>query len=158
MATWLCGYVAKWLSRYVAKWFPPQHTDCHPCTGNHRKIIGNKIGKMSADFMAKIGLKAPGNYSGPFLTYKFSICLWENPKLVLSIISGFWDVSPSPKTNYFIFGDTRIPNKVNKSSHFNNIMFANFRTLELRNFEICRKDGQRVIPTTCLINIGKAWL
>ena len=54
-------------------------------------------------FVEKIGLRAPGNYSGPFLSYNFSICLCENPKILISMSSGFGDMSPAPQTNYFYF-------------------------------------------------------
>ena len=51
-------------------------------------------------FMEIISLKAPGNYFASIWINNFSICLWENPKTLMSMISGFPDVSPSPKTNY----------------------------------------------------------
>ena len=52
-------------------------------------------------FIEIINLKAPWNYSASFGTNNNLICLWENPKTLISMISGFWDVSPAPKTNYF---------------------------------------------------------
>ena len=48
--------------------------------------------------LEKIGLKALGNYSASYWSYNFSICLWERPKLPMSMISGFFDVSLSPNT------------------------------------------------------------
>ena len=33
--------------------------------------------------------------------YDNLICLWEMPKLLISMISGFSELFPSPKTNYF---------------------------------------------------------
>ena len=76
---------------------------------HHRKIMRNHdkmIGIVSAIcwvilivVMEVIGLTAPGDYSGPFWSCNFPIRLWEKPKLLISIISGFGDVSPSPKTN-----------------------------------------------------------
>ena len=66
-----------------------------------RKIleIGNCWPILYGMFMEKICLKAPGSYSGPFGTYNSSICLWENLKTLISMISGLLDVSLSPKTN-----------------------------------------------------------
>ena len=74
----------------------------------HRKIIRNIfekcrpcLGNLYGDFMEKICLKAPGNYSAPIWSYKCSICLWEKPETLMSMISGFSNVSPGAKTNYF---------------------------------------------------------
>ena len=50
-------------------------------------------------FTEKIGLKAPGNYSASFWSYNFSLCSWERPKNLISMIPGFVDASMSPKTN-----------------------------------------------------------
>ena len=64
--------------------------------------------------MDKIRLKAPGNYSASVWYNNCSICLWENAKTLISMISGFWDVSLGNKTNYFlfVFGDTRTPKQI----------------------------------------------
>ena len=35
-------------------------------------------------------------------------------KPIISMISGLLDASPAPKTNYFIFGDTRTPKQIKK--------------------------------------------
>ena len=51
-------------------------------------------------FMEIIGLKAPGNYSGPFWSSNFSILILENLRDLISMISGFLNASPAPKTNY----------------------------------------------------------
>ena len=59
------------------------------------------MGSYYGKFMGNIWPKAPGNYSGPFWTYNFAICLWEKQKLLMSMISVFLDVSLSPKTDYF---------------------------------------------------------
>ena len=80
--------------------------------GKHNLCIGN----FNCNFIEMIGLKAPGNYPGPFWSNRFSICLWENLKNLSSMISGFLNVSLSPKTNYFIFGDTRRRNKIKKAT------------------------------------------
>ena len=67
-----------------------------------------------------ICLKAPGNHPASIRFSIFSICLWEVPKLLISMISRFLNVSLSPKTNYFIFGDTGAPKKKFRNSleHF----------------------------------------
>ena len=80
-------------------------------------------------FVEKICLKAPYYYFAPIWTYNFSICLWENLKLLSSMISEFGDVSLSPKTIYFIFGDTRTPkNKQEQSPNMRNILFLQIST------------------------------
>ena len=56
---------------------------------------------LCSQFMAKICLKAPSYYSASFWIHNFSICLWERPKPLMFMISGFSDVSPSPKPNCF---------------------------------------------------------
>ena len=60
-------------------------------------LLGNCYGK----FLETIGLKTPGNLFAAIWYNIFSICLWEKPKLVISMISGFWHVSRPPKTNHF---------------------------------------------------------
>ena len=60
-------------------------------------LLSNVYGKS----MEIICLKALGNYYGPFWSYNFSICLWDNLKLLISMISGVLNVSPAPNTNYF---------------------------------------------------------
>ena len=74
---------------------------------NHKKIIGKLtafarpfLGNCYGEFIELIHLKAPGNYSASIWTYNFLNCLWENPKTLISMISGFSDVSLTPKTNY----------------------------------------------------------
>ena len=50
---------------------------------------------------------------------------------------GFLDVSTTPKTNYFIFGDTRIlKNKIKKltESLLQNVMFVSLEMLETYSF------------------------
>ena len=61
-----------------------------------RQFLGHTYGK----FTEIISLKAPGNYSAPFWSTRLSICSWENPKALISMLSGFLNVSPGPKTNY----------------------------------------------------------
>ena len=53
------------------------------------------------NLMEKIGLKAPGNYVGWFWFNNFLICLFENPKTFISMISGFGDVCPALRTNFY---------------------------------------------------------
>ena len=69
-------------------------------------IVGLLSDHFYCKFMAEISLKSPGNCSGPCWSHNFSICSWENPitLISISIISGLWDVSLSPKTNMFYPG------------------------------------------------------
>ena len=64
-------------------------------------VLHFAVGHLYGTCMEIISLKAPGNYSASFWSYHFSICLWENLKLLISMISALWDVSRAPKTNYF---------------------------------------------------------
>ena len=59
------------------------------------------FGHLCGNFMEIICLKALGNCSASILTYNFSISSWENPKTLISMIPGLWDVSPSSETNHF---------------------------------------------------------
>ena len=71
-------------------------------SGNHRNIIGNSsviVGSFYGKFMEIISLKSPGNYSASIWINIFSICLGESLKTIISMISGFWDVSLSSKAN-----------------------------------------------------------
>ena len=68
--------------------------------------------------MQIIGLKAPANYSGPSWINNCPLCLWQNPKALIFLMSGLLDVSPRPKTN--ILWDTRMLQKHQETSleHF----------------------------------------
>ena len=81
---------------------------------NHRRIIGNSLGDLLAvclghfygQYVSIIGLKAPGNYSASIWINKILICFLENPKLPISMISGFLNPSPSAKTIYCLSLET----------------------------------------------------
>ena len=77
---------------------PNHSTNIGKSRENHRNNYWNLFGHLYGFFIIIIGLKVPGNYSAPFWSYHFSICLWEAQ---FSRISGFSNVSPSPKTNLF---------------------------------------------------------
>ena len=66
-------------------------------------------------FMKKMCSKAPGNYSAPYWSYNFSICSWENLNLLISMISGFWDVSPSPKRQLYLSLETQYLKRYDKN-------------------------------------------
>ena len=66
---------------------------------NDEYICWRFSGHFYCKLMEIISSKAPGNYSAPFWSYIFSICLWKNQKTIISMISGISDVSPSPQTN-----------------------------------------------------------
>ena len=95
---------------------------CPPLAVCHWKIIGKSqdeimehvrpfLGHVYGKCIYIISLKAPGHYSASIWYHEISICLWEKPKLLTSRISGFLNPPPSPKTNYFMFGDTRTPKR-----------------------------------------------
>ena len=90
--------------------------------------------------MEIIGLKAPGNYSA---TYNLSLCLWESPQLLISMISGFLDVSPSPKNQHDLSLETPgHPTKLKDiCKYFINTIFVNFTILEIQIVVICGKTG-----------------
>ena len=55
------------------------------------------VGHLYCEFMEKICLKAPSNYSASFWISSCSISLFENPHPpIISMISGFFSVSLSP--------------------------------------------------------------
>ena len=71
--------------------------------GSVSKIINGflqLLSNFSGKFMEIISSKALGNYSASIRSYNFSNCLPENPKTLISMISGFFDVSFLPQTNY----------------------------------------------------------
>ena len=82
-----------------------------PKTGPIGEKCGKRISSFFVVFLAHfycqfieiIGLKGRGNYSASIGYNNFSICLWESPKLFISMIAGFLDVSRSTKTNYHSF-------------------------------------------------------
>ena len=47
------------------------------------------LGSFYGQFMEKIGLQAPGNYSASLWTNNLSILLLENPQTSVFMISGF---------------------------------------------------------------------
>ena len=55
-----------------------------------------------------------------FGSYNFSICLWENPKLLIPMISGLWDVSLSPRTHIFRNPQDTLNNSRRYQSNFKN--------------------------------------
>ena len=61
------------------------------------------------------------------------------------MITGFSDVSPSPKTNLVIFGDTRTPkeNKENPWDILKKISLINLEIWGIQNFVDLEKDGHR---------------
>ena len=69
------------------------------------------------------------------------------------MISGLWDVSPSPKTNYFYLWG-RIPKSIKKIpwNIFENVMFVNLKFWETQHLVNFGKDGRRKNPLVRLIN------
>ena len=59
------------------------------------------------------------------------------------MISGFSEVSLSPKNIYFISGDTRLPQIIqeNTESFLGDSIFIDIEALEIGNFEIVERAG-----------------
>ena len=102
------------------------------------------LGHFSNGVMERLGLKAPWNYSVPFWSYNFSICLWENQKTFISMISDFWMWPGLPKPIIFVIGDTRIPTKSQEAGTSSNIVFLQIS--KFWKFLFCR-FGKRRAPT-----------
>ena len=101
----------------------------------------------------KMCLKAPLYYSAPFRSYNFSICLWENPKTLIVIISELWDVSLAPQTNYCYLWrhqDTS-KNQRQTQTHFWEIFILQISRLRESFFEISKR-GAPNNPTIRRIN------
>ena len=73
------------------------------------------------------------------------------------MISGFLSPSPSPKSNLFIFGDTRIPEN-NQETSMEHVLkcFLNLIILDFQNFDIFRKDRHRTMMKIRLIKPQKS--
>ena len=112
------------------------------------------------DFLEIIGLKAPGNYSASIWSNIFSICLWESPKLFISMISAFLDVSRPPKTNYFYLWRHQDTQRKSKKSleHFKDMIFVNLNISEIHIFDNFRKDGHRKMMKIRLIKSWNSWI
>ena len=61
------------------------------------RFVGHSYGILGET----ISSKALGNYSASVWYNIFSICLWEELKLLISMISGILNGPFLPKTNYF---------------------------------------------------------
>ena len=79
----------------------------------------------------------------------------ENPKTLSSFISGFSDVSSSPKRNYF-FGDTKTPktNRPTSLEYFRKYVYYKYKKWKSHMFDIFVEDAARIIMkmrlTICL--------
>ena len=76
--------------------------------GNQRQIIGTNSGFRSAIFgsivwkcYGKNMLKSSVIFTGSFGIHNVSICLWENPETLVSMISGFGTFLQAPKPIMF---------------------------------------------------------
>ena len=86
---------------------------------NHRKIIRTNIGKRSAimvNLWKRYGQKLRG-ITGPCGSYNFSICLWENPRSPICMISGCSGVSLSPTSNIIYLWKPRHTSKNLRKFH-----------------------------------------
>ena len=96
--------------------------------------------------MGIIGLEAPGNQSDPFLSYNFSICLWENPETLISMNLGLLNVSRTPNPTQFIFGDTKIPKETRETPS------GIFKT-----YYFCQSSVELNIPHVMFVFPRKRW-
>ena len=87
-----------------------------PCRGKILELVRPILGNFWSELMEIIRLKALGNYSASFWSYNISICLWERPKLLSSMISGFPNVSLFSTPIIVIFGDLRIRQQKSKKN------------------------------------------
>ena len=62
------------------------------------------LGHFYNKFMEILGLRAPGNHSASIWFTNFSICLWENLKTLISMIS-VWTCPDTPKIILPLAGD-----------------------------------------------------
>ena len=110
------------------------------------EIMGNFHGQM----MEIICFKAPGNYSAPFWSNRFSICQWENTKSFISMFSGLSNLSPSPKTNsIYLWRHQDIFKKPIKKKPWRILpkyYFHKYQIFVFHFFVILGKDGRRKIP------------
>ena len=107
---------------------------------NTECMFGSCLGHLYCKFMEIIGLKALGNYFAAIWFNRFSICSWENTKTLISMISGFSDVSPahqlflSLETPRYLNKINKIPGKVQK------IIFSESHNFVNRTFVfVCKR-------------------
>ena len=108
---------------------------------HHRNMWGNVwpcLGKFYGGFIARIRLKAPGNHSASIWSYNISICSWENPKTFFSMISGLFNVSPSPtiKIIYLLRHQDTLNISMKKSQHIFEQDYLKFQNSG--NWAICK--------------------
>ena len=94
--------------------------------------------------MEKIWQQAPYNYSASLWIRNFSIRLWEHPNPLIFMISGFLDVTMTPKTNiiYLLRHQDSSNNQRTSPNHFHIYYFGNLNISEI----ICLKMVEK--PST----------
>lgn len=104
-------------------------------------------------------LKSAGNYSAPIWNCNFSICLWDNPKTLISMMSGLLNMSPSPKANitYLLRHQDTLKIQEKPSAIFRTHVVINIKNSEITAFINFRKDGRRKVLPTSLIKPWKSW-
>ena len=108
-------------------------------------VCGPLLGHCDGEIMAIKGLRAPGNYSGPF-----SNCVWERQKLFIFMMSGLWDMSPAPQTIYVhVCRNIGILSKP--------IDFVNLKN-GTPNFCRCWKRLHRKLPKVRLMRSWRSWI
>ena len=118
---------------------------------NHRKIlecVWPCLGHLYGKLREIINLKALGNYSDSIWSYNFSMRFWERQKTLISMVSGFLDVPPAPKTNYFSLETPgylkKIKNPPGKNRNSCVLQISKNNTVFLSNLE---KTGADKNPT-----------
>ena len=108
---------------------------------------------FDGNFMERIGLKAPYN-SASFWSYSSSICLWERPSLLISMISGFLNVSLSPKAIHFYLWRPHDSSRNLRTiqDHFDRYYVWKFQILRNPTVWNCWKNEHRQIPSFHLVN------
>ena len=77
-------------------------------------LLGNLYGQL----IEKLGLKAQGNYAGPFWSSNFLACLWESSKNLNLYDFGIVGRVLEPQNQYYVFLET--PGYLNSSKKMPN--------------------------------------
>ena len=113
------------------------------------------VGHVYGNFLEIIWPEAPGNYSGPFWFNSFSICLWEKLKTLISMLSGFSDVSMNHQTIYFYLSRPQDSFTHPRKPHIFEHIFVNIKSSEIENVQHFGKDGHRqLMEIRLFFNLG----
>ena len=103
--------------------------------------------------------KSSENYSASISIDKIPNLSLENPKLIMSMISGFLNLSPSPKTNYLSLGTPIHLREIKKKPEdFPKYYFCKSQKWEIQHFYNFGKGKHRQMMKIRLIKSGKSWI